>query len=115
MGNNDRNEKEKQMLYEWGIENSERYLFQESDADKQSYFIKKQTHCYLREYNFETLPEFMKELDVLWDNDEAMKTVKKIVGVAVLKNRPLKEIKETPKETGEEKEEPKLPVFIYNF
>lgn len=112
-----KNEKEKQMLYEWGVENNYNYSFYNFDVNKKSYFVKRQEDSYICEYGFKTLPEMIEKLNILWKNDEAMEPVKKIVGVAAMKNRPLEEVEKIEKKEGRGEEEPEsiLPEFIYNF
>lgn len=111
----DKNEREKKMLYEFGVENCQRYHFEEIDKKKESYFIKREEDSYIREYAVETLPELMKELNTLWGDDEMMGRIKKVIGVAAMKNKPVKKAQEkTGGEKQEDKEE-KLPAFIYNF
>ena len=114
-----KNDKEKQMLYEWGKTQGIDYHFQEIDQKKESYFIQRGTedgrNSYIREYGFETLPEFMKELDVLWENEKVTEPIKKAVGVAAIKNKPMKVKQETVEATNKEEPQDKLPEFIYNF
>lgn len=114
-----KNDKEKQILYEWGKTQGSDYHFQEIDQKKESYFIRRgiedSRNSYIREYRFETLPEFMKELDVLWQDEEVTESIKKAVGVATIKNRPVKIKRETVKKINEEEPQDKLPEFIYNF
>ena len=50
----DKNEKEKQMLFEWGKKNSQEYDFQGMDKMKKSYFVQRQEDIYIRENMFET-------------------------------------------------------------
>lgn len=111
----DKNEREKKMLYEFGVENCKQYHFQEIDEKKESYFLKRKEDSYIREYAFETLPEFMEELNTLWNDDEMMERIKKVIGVAAIKNKPIKKIREKIEEEGQEDKEEKLPAFIYNF
>lgn len=110
-----KNEKEKQMLYEWGTNNSSEDIFMQIDYVKNSYFQKRIDHTYIKEYSFETLLELMEELNVLWENDEKMESIKKVVGVAAMKNKPVKTEKEKEQIKDQPKQEEKLPVFIYNF
>lgn len=121
----DKNDKEKQMLYEWGKEHSDSSQFQKIDEDRQSYFIQRgrdgNTGTYIREYGFETLPEFMQELDALWGDETVMTQMKKICAVAAMKNEitgrmPAHEAKEISGSQGMKTDrEDKLPVYIYNF
>lgn len=111
----DRNEKEKNMLREWAKKNNAAYRFTAIDMEKESYFIKRSARKYIREYQFETLPELLQELDYMWQDENSMAQIKKIVAVAALKNRPSEEIqKQTEKHHAHEKKE-LLPEFIYNF
>ncbi len=114
----DRNAREKDMLYEWGVKNAGSYDFQKIDKTKDSYFIKRKGNeeQYIREYAVETLPEIMKELDRMWGDDEIMDQIKKVIGVASLKNKPDKIlVKEENMIDGKKEVKSKLPEFIYNF
>lgn len=115
----DKNEREKQTLYAWGTQN--KFHFSQIDKEKPSYFVKRENreNSYIKEYGFETLPQLSKELDALWGNDEMMDSVKNVVMVAAMKNKPSqtaveKEDKRKEKNGGQETED-KLPVYIYNF
>ena len=114
-----KNDKEKQMLYEWAETNGIDYHFQEIDQKKTSYFLQRgiedDRNSYIREYGFETLPEFMEELDILWENEKVTESIKKAVGVAAIKNKPMKVIQETVEAINKEEPQDKLPAFIYNF
>lgn len=109
-----KNEREKQMLYEWGV-NNHRDVFMQMDHVKESYFQQRTSNLYIKEYSFETLSELKEELDALWENDEEMESIKKVVGVAAVKNKPVKIEKEKEQVKTQSKQEEKLPVFIYNF
>lgn len=110
-----KNEREKQMLYEWGINNSSKDIFMQMDNVKKSYFQQRTDDTYIKEYSFKTILELMEELNVLWENDEKMESIKKVVGVAAMKNKPVKIEKEKEQVKDQFKQEEKLPVFIYNF
>ena len=114
-----KNDKEKQMLYEWGKTKGIDYHFQEIDQKKESYFIRRGTEAgrnsYIREYGFEALPQFMKELDVLWQDEKVTESIKKAVGVAAIKNKPVKIKHETVEKINKEEPQDKLLEFIYNF
>lgn len=116
----DKNSREKDMLYQWAKSNNSSYCFQEIDKTKGSYFEQRtgsaDSERYIREYAIESLPELTKELDALWGTDEIMCHVKKAIGVAALKNKPIKpDSKEEAKVDSKTKTQEKLPVFIYNF
>lgn len=114
-----KNDKEKKMLYEWGRTNGVNYHFQEIDQQKNSYYIQREAErdrsSYIREYGFETLPEVMKELDILWENEQVTESIKKAVGVAAIKNKPADIIQEVSRTTNKVELQDKLPAFIYNF
>lgn len=114
-----KNDKEKQMLYEWGNTNGIDYHFQEVAQEKKSYYIQRETedtgNSYIREYGFETMPEFMKELDSLWVNEKVTESIKKVVGVAAIKNKPVGVIQKAVGTINKEETQDKLPAFIYNF
>lgn len=110
----DKNKKEKELIQEWGIKNQNNSYFQVIDKSADSYFSKIDHANYLREYGFLTLPELRAELDALWTNDEIMDQIKKIAGVAALKNKPVKISNEESKSETKETER-KLSAFIYEF
>lgn len=117
-----KNEKEKKLLYEWGVQNTEKYCFDDIDKGKKSYYVKRDDDMksYIKEYGFEILPELMTELDALWGDDEVMNQIKRVIGIAALKNKPLKAVAgdtgmdDSEKKSSKETED-KLPAFIYNF
>ena len=113
----EKNEKEKQMLYEWGKKNQSKYSFQKIDKEIDSYFIKRKTDFrevpYIKEYGFETVLELDKELESLWYMDEVLGEMRKVIGVAAIKNKPLVATKES--ETKKTEIQNQLPTFIYNF
>lgn len=109
-----KSEREKQMLYEWGV-NNHRDIFMQMDNVKESYFQQRTSNSYIKEYSFETLSELMEELNALWENDEEMESIKKVIGVAAMKNKPTKMEKEQEQVKAQLKQEEKLPAFIYNF
>jgi len=113
-----KNEKEKKMLYEWGIRNHSFDCFLAQDKTVDSYFIDRENKqsSYIKGYGFETLPEFLKELDALWGDNEMMTEIRKIVGIAAIKNKPSRTMQK--KSEGGKRQndtEDKLPTFIYNF
>lgn len=114
----DKNNREKAMLYQWAKANSGVFCFQEINKSKESYFEQRNFDVdsaqYIREYVIESLPEFMKELDALWGSDEIMCQVKKIIGVAALKNKP-QNCEESSKDEHKMELKDKLPMYIYNF
>lgn len=111
----DKNQKEKQILYEWGKENDQKYSFLRADKRKDSYFIKRQDNSYIREYAFETLPQLKEMLNSLWCNDETIESIKMAVAVAAMKNKPIKSFVRTDNEDRKSKLDDELPVYIYNF
>lgn len=116
----DKNEKEKQLLYEWAVQNSWRYHFQAIDNSKESYFMQRESQYKglgIREYAFESLPEFMKELDKLWKDDEVMEKIKKAISIAAIKNK-VTFYNFSNTASFEEKrvaDTETLPMYIYNF
>lgn len=117
----DRNEKEKKGLKEWAYVHESKIYFQGIDQAKESYFTESEERAYIREYAFETLPQLMNELDELWKTDETMESVKKIIGVAAMKNKAAYNSKvvfsENRASVNQENEENqgRLPTYIYNF
>lgn len=114
-----KNDKEKQMLYEWAKTRGIDYHFPGIDLNRKSYFIQRGTedssNSYIREYGFETLPELMKELNVVQENEKVTASIKKAVGVASIKNKPVKVKQKTTWTINKEEPQDKPPVFIYNF
>lgn len=110
-----KNDKEKMMLSEWGIKNFSNDIFSQIDTEKKSYFVRRTDELYIREYAFETLPEVMKEINALWENDEMMEEIKRIIGVAAMKNKPVRTVEKKQQEDGQVDKEERLPAFIYNF
>ncbi len=120
-GNMDRNETEKKKLREWGLANCQQYQFQRIDREKESYFTEVDKGPYIREYQFETLPQMLGMLDKLWEGDERMEAVKRIAVAAAMKNktscasRP-GSYESTAQDCGEETSgQDNLPRYIYNF
>ena len=111
----DKNKKEKQILYEWGKENSQKYPFLWADKKKDSYFIKRQDNSYIREYTFETLPHLKEMLNSLWSDDERIESIKMVVAVAAMKNKPIKNFVRTDNEERKSELDDELPMYIYNF
>lgn len=107
----DKNEKEKNLLYEWAVTSKESYSFPMIEKEKESYYIKRDTSVYIRAYGFETLPELKMELEELWKGREIGQALIPIL-VSAMKNKPTenrslnekKEIKESSKE--------KMPSYI---
>lgn len=111
----DKNEKEKNLLYEWGVTHACIYSFPQIDKDLSSYFISKQRESYLKEYSFDTLPELMNVLNMYYENNEIILRILKVVSIAALKNKPLKIEKEVTNEENKKESDDRLPAFIYNF
>lgn len=110
----DKNQKEKQILYDWGKENRQKYSFLQADKKKDSYFIKRQDNSYIKEYTFETLPQLKEMLNSLWYDDETMELIKMAVVVAAMKNKPINNLVKSDKEE-KDKLDDELPAYIYNF
>ncbi len=111
----DKNDKEKQMLYEWAVNDYSKDVFLHSDHRRDSYFLQRTENLCIREYMFETLPELMEELNILWENDEIMESIKRVIAVAAMKNKPTKSDDENGQKNGQEVTDEKLPTYIYNF
>lgn len=111
----DKNQKEKQILYNWGKENEQKYSFQRADKKKDSYFIKRQDNSYIMEYAFETLPQFKEILNSLWYDDGTIESIKMAVAVAAMKNKPINNLVKTDNEEEKDKLDDELPAYIYNF
>lgn len=111
----ERNNKEKNMLYEWGLKYQDQNVFQKIDLNKESYFKERQKSVVLTEYGFETFPELVNLLDNMWGEDMVLGQIKRVVGVAALKNKPIDRIQKEVGGAAEEKKENILPSYIYNF
>ncbi len=109
-----KSDKEKEMLYEWGINHYSDSIFSQSDHRKDSYFQQRTESSYCREYTFETLPELMEKLNILWKNDEAMENIKKVIAASAMKNKPMADAGNGQGKSQDGLEE-KLPIYIYNF
>ncbi|MDE7131965.1 MAG: hypothetical protein K2O65_09240 [Lachnospiraceae bacterium] len=115
----DKNEREKELLYQWGSEKKtqDRDIFLQPDKQIDSYFVFRTPSKYIREYGFETVPELERELDSMWGNQPYIQEIKKAVLVAAIKNKPRK-MEEAIKADLEKEEKPvkeKMPAYIYNF
>lgn len=113
-----KNDKEKNLIYEWGIEKQDAYRFMEINKDLESYFQDRKDHNYLREYYFDTLPELREYLRLLWKEESYMEDILQPVLVASMKNRAetskvSKDSEPIGKTSYENKE--KMPAYIYNF
>lgn len=113
----DKNVREKEALYHLelaGIDNIKK-SFTEIDCEKESYFIPREEKKYLMEYEFDSLPQLKEKLNLLWENEEYMKSVLQTVLVAAMKNKPSSEVKEERNIEDTQNAEGELPAFIYNF
>lgn len=116
----DKNDKEKKLLYNWAVKNCSSYRFQQIDKSKESYFMQRECmdeDSSIREYAFEDLPEFMEELNALWGDDEVMKQIKKVIGIAAIKNKiSSSTVADICNDSGSNSDNiEKLPMYIYNF
>lgn len=119
----DKTQREKESLRSWKVngyygENPGRIA--EIDKERESYFVPKNENAYLMEYEFGSLPELKKMLDVLWNGKPYMREIQKVVLVAAMKNKPQEVCKESDGGKQEEQEQTahtadQLPSFIYNF
>lgn len=109
-----KNDKEKDLLYEWGVTNHDAYQFMTIDKDAKSYFRNRQNHNYLREYYFGTLPELRDNLHLLWEGEVYMDGILQPVLVASMKNKTevLRKSESIEEASCENRE--KMPAFIYN-
>lgn len=115
----DKNEKEKELFYQWSLKKNpqDNETFCRPDKQTDSYFVLKTSDKYIREYGFETVPELEEELDKMWENQPHLQEIEKAVLVASIKNKPRK-IEEAPKVDLDKKEKnikEKMPAYIYNF
>lgn len=112
--------KEKEILYKWGsmyhtdmLTNS---IFLPIDQDADSYYIRRENlEAYLREYEFQSLPQLKTELIKMWKNEEYMNTIIKTVLASALKNRIEINMENENNAAGTNKEADELPQYIYNF
>lgn len=112
----EKNKREKQLIYEWGMKNCSEDIFAKPDPKMESYFLQRPDGLYLREYNFDTFKDFMEELEMLWANDKIMDdSIKRIIGVAAMKNKPVSTNGENETDKDRARQDEKLPVYIYNF
>lgn len=110
----EKNKREKDMLYKWACDNSEKYkekggLESVSSELHDSFFIKRNPANYLKEYSPNDLRDFHCLLHGVWGEDDAMRQVLIATEVAIMKNMP---------SIGEEnlkQKKSELPGYIYNF
>lgn len=110
----DKNQKEKELFkscHERIAASQEKYYFPEIDKRLESYFEKREEGEYLRDYDFETLPQLKEKLDSMWEGQPDMLEMVRPILAAAMKNRPSTE----QKEVSENKNTGEVPVFIYNF
>lgn len=112
----DKNQLEKEKIYEWAVKHTckelaEKY-FTNKDASMQSYFIPREKSNYLASYEFETLPELNNLLQTLWGDEVIMKDIQKVCLIAAMKNKPADS--ERINSNGLNSKE-QLPQYIYNF
>lgn len=111
----EKNAKEKELFYCWGGREENNYSFEKIDLCTESYFIERKPQEYIREYDFETLPELREELNKMWADESCMKDIMQAVLVAAFKNKPeishnVVQLDSTILGSGE-----KMPAYIYNF
>lgn len=112
----DKNQKEKEFLCNWHEKvksDGGSYNFPGIDTDAESYFVRREESEYLKEYNFETLPQIKSELDKMWEGQDYMQEIIKPVLTAAMKNKPTEEQKINDGDVNSKCGE--IPVFIYNF
>lgn len=113
------NEKEK--LYKWaseaGINGNFCSCFTQIEDKCDSYYVKRNdNNTYMREYDFETVPEIKEELYAMWGNDADMQKIITTVLVSAIKNKPvfLEDKGKSPKCALEDNKK-ELKPYIYNF
>lgn len=115
----DKNEREKTFLYEYAIKNASDRQFMTIEQERESYFLKRDEDLdkkpYLKIYGFETLPELMEELDLMWETEDFPELLRKTIGVAAMKNKTTDEKTAAYEKKIKTKDEDRLPEFIYNF
>lgn len=102
------NEGEVKRLKQWAIKENNREYFERHSSD--SFWIdRKSDATYIKEYSFETVPEFEALCtDILGHELDA--AIKKAVSVAVIKNVPIEEDYKADIDDDE-----KLPEYNYVF
>lgn len=110
-----KSDKEKNLIYEWGVTNHDVYQFMVINKDAKSYFKERKNHNYLREYYFDTLPELRDNLHLLWEGESCMDDVLQPVLVASMKNKMEASKRSEPAEKEPYENKEKMPAFIYNF
>lgn len=107
----DKCKREKEKLYKYASTIFRNYFLQ-NDNNEDSYFFKRESDSYIREYEFESLKELKEELDRMWGQDEVMQQCIQIISIAALKMKPNEEMEN---EDIKEHTREKLPSYIYNM
>lgn len=112
----DKNDLEKKKIYEWACKYAEedfQTCFSEIE-EKDSFYEKRKEETYIKEYNIRTAIDLSNKLNEIWENDEIMQSIKKVILIAALKNMPTEDIlkQESDKEPNMKEQ---LPSYIYNF
>lgn len=116
----DKNEKEKNLFYEWACrydsDELKKNIFSPSMQGTDSYFVKREKgDNYLREYEFQTLPELRAELEIMWAGESYMDAVLKPVLVGSFKNRIATREENTDGVFDDIQKKEGLSPYIYNF
>lgn len=115
----DKNIKEKERLFQWACKyNSTEVMeniFTPIDQNQDSYFTKREENeNYLREYQFQQLPELRNELEKLWHEEAYMMEIMTTVLAGVYKNR-IEICEESGQAVTEIKDTEELSPYIYSF
>lgn len=105
--------REREMLYHLELDMSDGWekSFDFTHKEKDSYYVLQDKHEYLMEYGFETVPQLKEVLDRLWENEQYMQDIEKMVLAAAIKNKP----KQEERVCAERDAHGYMPEFIYNF
>ena len=109
----DKCKKEKEQLYNWaksiccGEE-----VFSKYGQDVETYYKPRSKECrYICEYDFQTINELEKCIDMILLDNSIPKEIKKTILIAIMKNK----INVNKVEEIEGCNEETLPTYIYNF
>lgn len=105
--------REQEMLYHLELDMLDGWkkTFDFTHKEKDSYYVLHDKHEYLMEYGFETIPQLKEMLDRLWENEQYMQDIEKMVLAAAIKNKPKQEVRESLERDADGY----MPEFVYNF
>lgn len=114
----DKNKREKDRLLEMACrQEPDRSCFTLPEKNVGTYFLERKDNIYLKEYEFETVPQLRSLLQKEAGFDRGQEELLKMITVAAFKNQFRKEVISMENENNAVQAEPReaLPAFIYNM